>query len=92
MKDKLTIGLFVDVFYPMTDGVMMVVSNYAKKSQEEDYAESFAYWYLYSADGSSSDDKHGSAPDNPINRRARYFEELFEKEDDEDDDDEDEKK
>ena len=69
------------------------VSNYAKKSKEEDYAESFAYWYLYSADGSSSsDDKHGSAPDNPINRRARYFEELFEKEDDEDDDDEDEKK
>ena len=67
------------------------VSNYAKKSKEEDYAESFAYWYLYSADGSSSDDKHGSAPDNPINRRARYFEELFEKEDDEDDDDEDEK-
>jgi hypothetical protein len=68
------------------------VSNYAKKSKEEDYAESFAYWYLYSADGNSSDDKHGSAPDNPINRRARYFEELFEKEDDEDDDDEDEKK
>ena len=69
------------------------VSNYAKKSKEEDYAESFAYWYLYSTDGSSSDDKHGSAPDNPINRRARYFEELFEKEDDdEDDDDEDEKK
>jgi hypothetical protein len=25
------------------------VSNYAKKSQEEDYAESFAYWYLYNA-------------------------------------------
>ena len=67
------------------------VSNYAKKSKEEDYAESFAYWYLYSTDGSDSDDKHGSAPDNPINRRARYFEELFEKEDDEDDDDEDEK-
>ena len=68
------------------------VSNYAKKSKEEDYAESFAYWYLYSADGSSSDDKHGSAPDNPINRRARYFEDLFEREEDDDDDDEDEKK
>ena len=64
------------------------VSNYAKKSQEEDYAESFAYWYLYSTDDSDTDDKHGSAPNNPINRRARYFEELFEKEDDDDDDDE----
>ena len=68
------------------------VSNYAKKSQEEDYAESFAYWYLYSTDdNSSSDNQHGTAPDNPINKRARYFEELFEKEDDEEDDDEDEK-
>ena len=67
------------------------VSNYAKKSQEEDYAESFAYWYLYSTDDSSSDNQHGAAPDNPINKRARYFEELFEKEDEEEDDDEDEK-
>ena len=31
MKKKLTIGLFVDVFYPMTDGVVMVVDNYAKR-------------------------------------------------------------
>ena len=31
MKDKLTIGLFVDVFYPMTDGVVMVVDNYARR-------------------------------------------------------------
>lgn len=69
------------------------VSNYATKSQEEDYAESFAYWYLYSTDDNSSDDGHGSAPDNPINRRARYFEDLFEREEeDDDDDDEDEKK
>ena len=68
------------------------VSNYATKSQEEDYAESFAYWYLYSTDNNSSDDGHGSAPDNPINRRARYFEDLFEREEDDDDDDEDEKK
>lgn len=67
------------------------VSNYATKSQEEDYAESFAYWYLYSTDDNSSDDGHGSAPDNPINRRARYFEDLFEREEDDDDDDEDEK-
>jgi hypothetical protein len=62
------------------------VSNYATKSHEEDYAESFAYWYLYNTDG--SDGQHGAAPDNPINRRARYFEELFEEEDDDDDDDE----
>ncbi len=61
------------------------VSNYAKKSQEEDYAESFAYWYLYNTDW-SSDDGHWAAPDNPINRRARYFEELFEDEEDDDDD------
>ena len=61
------------------------VSNYAKKSKEEDYAESFAYWYLYNTDG-SSDNEHWAAPDNPINRRARYFEELFEEEEDDDDD------
>ena len=67
------------------------VSNYARKSQEEDYAESFAYWYLYNSDD-GSDNSHGSAPDNPINRRSRYFEELFEEEDDDDDDDEEEKK
>lgn len=68
------------------------VSNYATKSQEEDYAESFAYRYLYSTGDNSSDDGHGSAPDNPINRRARYFEDLFEREEDDDDNDEDEKK
>jgi len=63
------------------------ISNYAMRSQEEDYAESFAYWYLYSTDW-DSDNQHGSAPDNPINRRARYFEELFEREEEEEDDDE----
>ena len=60
------------------------VSNYATKSQEEDYAESFAYWYLYNTE--NSDNQHGAAPDNPINRRARYFEDLFEEEEDDDDD------
>ncbi len=30
-KNKITVGLFVDVFYPMTDGVVMVVDNYAKR-------------------------------------------------------------
>ena len=61
------------------------VSNYARKSKEEDYAESFAYRYLYNANW-NSDNEHWAAPDNPINRRARYFEELFEEEDEEDDD------
>ena len=60
------------------------VSNYAKKSKEEDYAESFAYWYLYNT-GWASDNQHGAAPDNPINRRARYFEDLFEEEEEDDD-------
>ena len=64
------------------------VSNYAKKSKEEDYAESFAYWYLYHTWNWSSDNQHGSAPDNPINRRSRYFEELFDDEEEDDDDDE----
>ena len=60
------------------------VSKYATKSVEEDYAESFAYWYL---DASDCKD-HGSAPLNePMNRRERHFERLFEEETEEDDDD-----
>lgn len=31
MNKKLTIGLFNDSFFPMTDGVVMVVDNYAKR-------------------------------------------------------------
>ena len=31
MKKKITVGLFVDAFYPMADGVVMVVDNYAKR-------------------------------------------------------------
>ena len=31
MKKKLTIGLFNDSFYPMTDGVIMVLDNYARR-------------------------------------------------------------
>jgi hypothetical protein len=30
------------------------VSSYFRKSPEEDYAESFAYWYLYSSDDDSN--------------------------------------
>ena len=28
---KITIGIFNDSFYPMIDGVVMVVDNYAKR-------------------------------------------------------------
>ena len=31
MKKKITIGLFIDTFFPMVDGVIMVVDNYAKR-------------------------------------------------------------
>lgn len=31
MQKKITIGLFIDTFYPMVDGVIMVVDNYAKR-------------------------------------------------------------
>ena len=31
MKEKITIGLFIDTFYPMIDGVVSVVNNYAKR-------------------------------------------------------------
>ena len=31
MKDKITIGIFNDAFFPMNDGVTMVVDNYARR-------------------------------------------------------------
>lgn len=31
MSRKITIGLFIDTFFPMIDGVVMVVDNYAKR-------------------------------------------------------------
>jgi hypothetical protein len=31
MKKKITIGLFVDNFFPMVDGVVSVVDNYARR-------------------------------------------------------------
>lgn len=34
MKKKLTIGIFCDAFFPMTDGVVMVVDNYARRLTE----------------------------------------------------------
>lgn len=43
---KYTIGIFTDVFYPMTDGVMMVVDNYAKRLQEKFNVIVFAPRYI----------------------------------------------
>ncbi len=34
MDKKITIGLFIDTFFPMIDGVTMVVDNYAKRLSE----------------------------------------------------------
>ena len=34
MDKKITIGLFIDTFFPMIDGVTMVVDNYAKRLAE----------------------------------------------------------
>ena len=31
MEKRLTIGLFIDTYYPMVDGVISVVDNYAKR-------------------------------------------------------------
>jgi hypothetical protein len=31
MQKKLKIGLFIDTFFPMVDGVIMVVDNYARR-------------------------------------------------------------
>ncbi len=33
-RERLKIGLFIDTFYPMIDGVVTVVDNYAKRMQE----------------------------------------------------------
>ncbi len=44
-KDKLIIGLFTDSFFPMTDGVGMVVDNYAKRLLK--YGEVYVFAPLY---------------------------------------------
>ena len=31
MKKRLTVGLFMDSYFPMIDGVTMVMDNYAKR-------------------------------------------------------------
>lgn len=45
-KKKITIGMFVDSFYPMTDGVAMVVDNYAKRLAEYANVIVFAPKYI----------------------------------------------
>ncbi|MCF7930373.1 MAG: glycosyltransferase [Acholeplasmataceae bacterium] len=39
---KITIGLFIDVFYPMVDGVVVVVDNYAKQLMQHAHVIVFA--------------------------------------------------
>ena len=34
MEKKLNIGLFIDTFYPMVDGVIQVVNNYALRMKD----------------------------------------------------------
>ena len=34
MKERLKIALFIDTYFPMIDGVVMVVDNYAKRLQK----------------------------------------------------------
>lgn len=58
---RITIGLFVDAFYPMVDGVIVVVDNYAKQlakkanvivfapeSRESEYIDNFSYQVIRS--------------------------------------------
>ena len=52
-KNKITVGLFVDNFYPMTDGVVMVVDNYAKRLAKRCNVIVFAPRYI----GKKFDDK-----------------------------------
>ena len=51
--DKITVGLFIDVFFPMTDGVVMVVDNYAKRLAKRCNVIVFAPRYI----GKKFDDK-----------------------------------
>lgn len=57
------------------------VSSYAQRSKEEDYAESFAYWYLVEYPNSPSDKAHTLDPANRVARSRRtkkldYFNKL----------------
>lgn len=53
--DKITIGLFIDTFYPMVDGVITVVDNYAKRLSK--YANVFVFAPSIKIKGKKFDDK-----------------------------------
>jgi len=56
------------------------VSAYAQTSKEEDYAESFTYWYLKNHVGQSLivDQEHGSAGPSPRGEtKQRYFDRIY---------------
>ena len=54
MKDKITIGLFVDTFYPMIDGVITVVDNYARRLMK--YANVYVFAPTVKINGKKFDD------------------------------------
>ena len=56
------------------------VSTYAQKSKEEDYAESFTYWYLKNYAGQSiiTDQEHGSASSSlKKETKQAYFDRVY---------------
>lgn len=55
MDKKITIGLFIDTFYPMIDGVITVVDNYAKRLSK--YANVYVFAPTVKIKGKRFDDK-----------------------------------
>jgi hypothetical protein len=56
------------------------VSTYAEKNKEEDYAESFAHWYIQSTTNTTMivDQEHGSATTSPLRlAKERYFDNVY---------------
>ena len=54
--DKITIGLFIDTFYPMVDGVITVVDNYAKRLMK--YADVYVFAPNVKIKGKKFDDEN----------------------------------
>ena len=54
MDKKITIGLFIDTFYPMVDGVITVVDNYAKRLSK--YANVYVFAPSVKVNGNKFDD------------------------------------
>ena len=55
MENKITVGLFIDTFYPMVDGVITVVDNYAKRLSA--YANVYVFAPSVKIKGKKYDDK-----------------------------------